>query len=596
MEQERLTVGQAPLPNARITAAPTPETYGAGIAQVGQQIGLATYTKAVREANETAVLEASTALARKHLDISASVSEMRGKDAMGAPEYAGRAFQKASDEIQKSLTNDVQRSAYQRQAVARSLALEEHAHHHASQEGEKYQDGVSQAGLDTSRDAARLHASSPAGGPVIVGKDQLDGIGPINTEIGTQRAIIDAWAARKGIAGTDLHQRMLAENLSKTHDAVITGLVHAGKDQVAERYFKANRDEIIAPHIDHVEGMVQEQSYRGNAQRTVQDVVARQLDLGQALEVVSKIDDPKQQQVTRELVKQNFADQALAKKVGQDQRYEKVQGVIDDYLKRNKGAGPFIARNVVPPEEWTYLDAQQKAAVQATIDHNTKPEDRPGDSRLFLDFLALPKDKLGAFSRSDFETKYWAKFSNHDRQRAEGQWDAAREYVRTKKEVGPPMTETVTGSHQIFETFRTSGLVDAHVERGKYNDAQVEALKRFEDQAARAIDAESVAKKRKLTATERQETLNQVRDQSIAKVWTPGTFFGTNQTAAIMVEEGDRAAAFVPLDQIPKVAADKIWQHMKNAKVPVTTDKLQRAYAHWLMNDRKGFDAIVAER
>lgn len=186
MPREQIKVGQAPIPNAYLTASPSPQAYGAGVGETVADVGLAVYTRQVREANTTAFIEADEQMSTAQTELQVRISEMKGKDAMGAPDFLQAEWKKARDGIEKGLTNDQQRLAFDRAANTRYGQLDRITQFHVSAEKEHYQDGATTAHLNASLDEARLNASDPES--VEMAKARQEGV-------------TKDWAIRKGLGG-----------------------------------------------------------------------------------------------------------------------------------------------------------------------------------------------------------------------------------------------------------------------------------------------------------------------------------------------------------------------------------------------------------
>lgn len=640
--QDQRRVDQTAMPGVRITAAPTANALGAGVAQVGEGVGLAVYARAVREANQTAFLSADRQLADTAMRLQVKLGEMKGRDAMGAPDLLRDEFDKAAGELeQKALSNDQQRQAFERARGQRWSELNHAIQRHVSAEKTAYEDGETVAYINSSVNNARLNAGNT---------------GQVELELQRQEAVLREWAQRKGLGryedrevlgpapgqpipieplpgegigeymdavdrfkrtrayrergepfmeegpkrkervwvGTPAYEEKLAEIQSRTNTEVIKGLLLKGSDREARAYFNGRREKFVAADRDVVERLLDEGSTRGEAQRQARALIAQHPDrFGDAVKGAEQIDDPKVQQLTRELVKQHFSDMEIQQKRDLDNNYLEITNVIDRLVKDRRGV-PFLAREVIPAERWTQLSLGERSAVQAYIDHATKPADRPNDDETWLTFLELPTEKKAALSKREYDSQFRQHFSQAFQTRADGLWEAARGAADRKEQKDPELTATVTPLQQITQTFRTSGLVNPDREVGKFTNDEMKMFVRFEQQATAAIEQEELAKKRKLTPTERQGVIDQVKDRAVREVWVPGTFFDSKKPV-IGLEEDEKGLATVPVDKIPAAHLEMMKNYMlSNGKQP-TLDKLRRAYGQFIQGNRAGFERIANE-
>ena len=587
LDQRR--VEQAPLPGVRVGAAPTPNTFGASIAAVGENVGLALYAKARREADETAVLDADTKLARQSMDIQTNMQQnYLGKEASRAPEFIEQSFGKAIAEASQDLSDDHQRELFQRRAQHRQLALMEIAQHHMVAEGAKYQNQVTNDTLSASVDNARLQAST---------NPDYEGI--VNTEKGSQAQALGYWAQRNGIPlDSPLYKQRVMEQMSKTNTEVIKGLLYNGKTTQAKEYYQQNKDEFVATDRDTIEKTLEESGDRMVAQTKSREFIASGADRGQALRAVEKIDDPKQQELTRNLIKTHFDDAEVSLKRNKDQLYETAGNIIDKAAKQSPGT-PIVAREQVPPDVWMTLSLAEKAALQHYADFTTKEIDQPNDDRTWLTFYTgtSPED-IAKMSPREFQSDVWQHLDKAHKHQAETYYTTIRNAYEKKDLADPKLTEVLSARDQVSETFRTSGLVNASVERAKWSAADEIAFSRFITQAQTAINEFEVTKldgKRKASPDERQAIINKVKDDALKKVWKPGLFWDSSMEK-IRMEEDDKGRAYVPVDKIPKIELDDLRNYIQSLNKPITLDKLRRAYPQWkYFQNRAAFDAIVNE-
>lgn len=577
--QDQRRVEQAPIPGVRLGAAPTAATFGASVAQVGEGIGLALYSRAVREANQAAFLSADKTLSEKQTEIQVQLSNLKGKDALRAPDALQTAWDKAVDEIDAGLANDQQKQAFRRSAMARHDQLNRAMQLHVNEQMNQFADGETAAYVRSSVDNVRLNAMDEEA---------------IALEKSRQAAALTEQAQRKGLLGSEAHKEQVATVLSKTNLEVVKGRMLKGNDRAAKAFYDEHHEEFVAADRDVVERMLDEGSTRGEAQRQARALIAKYPnDFGEAVKEAEQIDDPKIQQFARELIKQHFGDLEIQKKRDLDDNYLAITNVIDRRVKQAPGV-PFIARDVIPPDKWMWLTLGEKSAVQAYIDHATKPADRPNDDETWLTFLELPTEKKAALSKREYDSQFRQHLSQAFQTRADGLWEAARGALDRKEQKDPELTSTVTPLQQITQTFRTSGLVNADREVGKFTNDEMKMFVRFEQQATAAIEQEELAKKRKLTPTERQLVIDQVKDQAIKQVWVPGTWFDSKKPV-LGLEEDEKGRAFVPFDKIPAAHLETMKKYMLSNGKPITMDKLRRAYGQFIQGNRAGFEQIANE-
>lgn len=139
-------VRPAPLPNVRLSATATEETFGGGASLekagalasdlAGTGIKIAIQQK--KSADDTVVTEADTRAGIIQAEIEENVKRLKGKDSAGAIDLLKKRWSDDMEGIQKSLSNDEQKSAFQKKNAARFLSSLNIAKTHSITEGERY--------------------------------------------------------------------------------------------------------------------------------------------------------------------------------------------------------------------------------------------------------------------------------------------------------------------------------------------------------------------------------------------------------------------------------------------------------------------------
>lgn len=603
-------VQNAPLPGARFTGAPSPESYGAGVGETLIRLGTDMYKKEVDNADRTAVFEADRQAAELQLELQGKLSQVHGKNALGVEESIKTEWKDGIAKIQSGLT-DRQRSVFDHRQQARSFQLQDYAMRHASKEIEAVQDTETEAGLKSAIDVIRANPESP-----LVFKNETE----------RMKSLITSHAVRKGLMGivtpemlktpefyrpyvergeeppavgktylTDTARHLRDQALSKAHREVVTELSVQGKDLAASSWFAKHKDALTAPDRDAVEKTIEESSTRGEAQRLVRGLLKEGKTESEIIaHIDEKIDNPKIVDLAHQLTSRHFREQAAITKDQVDQVYLEGANAIEQHPNVNP-------RLLIDPERWARLSIGERHALEERAKSLTKYEkpDRPNDDSLWLDFLALEPEHVATLSRREFDERYWSKFDNHTRQRAETQWNTYKDAL-TKKENkvdDPKVTASLTFKDQVNNAWALSGLVNPDKERSKWSSDEVKQFVRFEDEAARALQAYEMTKlegKRHATPDEVRAVISEVTKRAVQKVFTEG-FFWNSERPVIGLEEDEKKRVFVPIDKIPKDSLDDLRRYIESLGKTVTADKLRRAYGQRVLNNRPAFDQIVNE-
>lgn len=605
--QTQQQIQPAALPGVRVSAAGTPESYGAQAGQTVARVGAALYDREVYAADHAAVMDAEAKASDQQLRILQDMRQYRGQQAATVPDYALQDFDKSIGEIQKGLSNDRQRGLFHAVMQGRRQGLQRSAIAYANQETDKFQQEAFDADIAKSTDLARANAGDPF---------------QVGLEKGNQKALIRQQAIRLGYADTEIEKNQLAQVHSRTNTEVIKGLLANGQDIKAQQYydnmlkFEGDQNRVdektgevtkisasvqfTAQDRDAVKGMLEEGSTRGTAQRLLRGWLADGKTEGEMYAEADKHDNPKVVDLAHSLVSRHFREQAAIQKDQADNNYLQATNLVDQAYKQNP-TGPIEPRMLVDPDKWATFTIGERNALEARANALTKYDkpDRPNDDKLWLDFLALKPEEVAKLSRRDFDQQYWQHFDNHTRQRAETQWNTYKDALAKKDDKTAEMkiTPTLTFKDQVNNAWALSGLIDPAKERSKWNTDEMKQFVRFENDAAQAVQQYEMTKlegKRHATPDEVRDIIKGVRDNAVKKVFTEGFFFNTEKPV-IGLEEDEKKNVFVPLDKIPVDSLDDLRRYIQSLGKTVTADKLRRAYAQRILNNRAAFEAIVNE-
>lgn len=399
------TVEAAPMRGGGLNVGIPAGAFGGGMERPMaelEKVAAGIYEKQLKESNQIAVLDADVKNAEMETtllyDPVKGLLNRKGKDAFGIYNEAQDEWNKHVRETEKSLTNPEQRLANRNRVVARWADIDRQLQRHIFSERKRFDDTITESLLTNEQDAAVRNYSDE---------------GRIGISIETQRAVITDHARRNGLPPEWLKMKV-QESESKTHVGVINAMLTDGNDIMADSYYKANKAMIAGADSASIGKALEEGSLRGASQRNADEIMAKNLPLAEALKKARKIPDPKLRDETERRVKQYYSAKDTAEKMDAEDRYLNAVNLME----RNKGKSP---RDVVSPADWTRFSISERTALEQ------RGEAVRNDDKAWVDFIALGHEKIAAMSRPEFETRYWAKFDNGHRGRAETMWLAAKE-------------------------------------------------------------------------------------------------------------------------------------------------------------------------
>lgn len=332
-------------PNVRVRNAADSEAFGGGqsaqqVFQAGSQVADLGFKMAVEEkqkADNVAFTDARNQTIRAKNDAfwnpKTGVMTRKGKDAFGVPEEYGAQFDKTTDDIENSLSNEAQKTAYRSFKEEQKTQFMEDINKHVFQEGQKFQAEVSETGLVTEREDAVLNYSNP---------------GKVQSSIENQKAIIMDQANREGRAPEWVKEK-IGDAESKTHASVLDRMLANGQDQAASEYYKTVKDQIGGGEITKVEKALEEGTLRGQSQRETDKIVSSHDNMSTALDEARKIEDPKLRDETTTRIKDFYNTQRQAKNESKEQDYVGATNIIEK-TKNFDNVPPGMLTQMSPAE------------------------------------------------------------------------------------------------------------------------------------------------------------------------------------------------------------------------------------------------------
>ncbi len=557
-------VNEAPIPGARTpTDAPAAAFGTSQRPAAAAQSMLDTVGKFVdeqtRQANQLQVLDADRQLSALETNIQydpkGGIINRKGKDAFGLPDEVRGTWDKGVSEIEKGLKNDVQKAAFRGMTVQRWGDLDKNVQRHVSSEMRSYDDQVTTSYIENEQNAAALNYMNTE---------------RIAMSIERQKASLIDHAQRNGLPGEWVKQRVL-ETESKTHSEVVARMLANDQDVTAKAYYDANREGVTGTDATRLEKALEEGGLRGESQRRVDAIMGKGLTRTEALAEVQKIEDPKLRDATEDRVSRAFEQRRAAERQDQENLYDQAANLLDS------GPRGAPARSVIPPADWAALSLEQKNALQK------RAEDPVNSDKTWLDFLSLSPQEIGALSRAQFETKYWANFDKEHRGRAETLWNAATSGKGLKD---PQLAATLTFNDRVENTLRTTGLIDPNEKKSKFSEGEATLYAKFETAAAREVqdyEVNTLGGKRKATGEEMQKIIEGL---AIKRVFIDKPWARDPEKPAGLVAPDDRGRAYVPIDQIPAGAMLSLKTEAQRLRVKPGSEAFERAYGAILTGER----------
>jgi len=520
-----------------------------------------------RKADELAFLRADQAASEYETtflyDKDTGAMNQQGENAFGLPDRMKSEYDKKMNEIMGTLANDRQKSAFEKSYLSRRKSVHKQIYSHMSREGQKFDSAMTESYIANEQDAALKNFHDPE---------------RIDLSIQRSRAAILQHSDRNGMPGE--YTKMKIQKVeSQTYYGVISKILDGGDDLAAKEYYNKYKDRLTGEDQQRVSKLLEAGAIKGESQRKSDQIWANSDgDLGVSMQKAEKIKDPKLRDETMRRLRQKQSDRQAAIKAAENRNFMQAS----EYVKDNPAVDP---KDSMPVSQWEALTLQQQQSLKK---YASSPQN---NDKIWLDFFDKSPQELAGMSRADFEQKYWVHFDDSHRNRAEKMWKDASEGIEN-----PEVTNSLTFKNRVNNTLRQSGFIDETKTRAKFSDKEAQIYTQFEQEAANRLEdfeRNELAGKRKATGQEVQKILD---DMVTKKVFIDKNWLWSDPVKpAALITNDEKGEAYVPIKQVPQSDRNSIENLIKSKGGRVSTDKVEKAYAAFLIGDRQLFDRIIGE-
>lgn len=535
------------LPGVRLTAAETPESLGAGVAEAqGQQgqalagigaktaaLGEGMYAKAIEEerkrADDVAILSASSQLAqwenKRIYDPTSGALTVKGQAAFGLPEQVGQEYSDRADEIGATLTTDRQKQTFARIRAERGIDLDGTLRKHTYAEIQQYQGQELQAFVDNSRSAAIANATDPR---------------RVGVELQRQVDAITTHAPQLGL-GPEALQKQIDAARSATHVGVIEEMLAQDKSQSAKIYFEETRSQINGEQLARIEKALEVGTTRKEAQKQADAIVSAGGTLTEQREKARKIDDA----ALRDQVMERVEHEAAITERAQREQSEGALRAAYDIVDKSKDV------TKIPPTAWVSFSGGERSALRSYAERLARGEPTETDDATYYALMLQASGTAGYGTPQDFAQQnllaYRAKLSDGDFKRfVELQRD-----IRNGQTKAPALDDFRSTHDVMSSTLRSAGIDPNN------KDTQGETARFYSLVAEEQRRVQEITKK-PLSNQDMEAIANRVLARQIVD---PGWFVnGTKRLISATVSD------------VPAAARTQIEESLRRYGQPVTDD------------------------
>jgi hypoxanthine phosphoribosyltransferase len=354
------------------------------------------YQEQKQKADQIAVSEADAKLAKLETDLlfnpKTGALNSRGKNSFDVGVVTNDEYQKSSQAILDTLSNDDQKLAFKKIALDRGGNVDRALNRHMSQESIRYDTEVTTSLVKNEQDAAIQNYADP---------------GRVAQSLKKQEQTLREFANRNGISDESLQQQLVKAK-SETHENVLNRMLSNDQDLGAMSYFKKYKNDIDPERLARIEQTLDVSSSRILSQRKVDEFIDKGLSMGAAYEEAEKVKDPKLREAVEQRISRQYAIKENAEKDALEKTHVNALNILDQTKDINE-----VIKNM--PNEWNSFDVTKRNSLIEYAKKKTEGRDVTTDPAAFyeLKLMSSAKDTRDEFISMDL-TRYRNKLSDKD--------------------------------------------------------------------------------------------------------------------------------------------------------------------------------------
>lgn len=496
-------IEQRPIAGVKNTLQP--ESAFTPVAAAGLRLVDGIMQRRADQIDQTAALEAHNQLSTWRQNKLQEALQTTGKDAFDLPDTIGKQFDDYAGTVEHGLTNQRQRLAFERVKAEQRESLKSTLFAHAGRERDHYFTEQADSAVKLAISDAVANSDNPS---------------RIADELGRGEGVIRA--RLQGQAPETVQHAVLGFQ-TQVHLGVIGRLLDGDKDQMAQAYYDAAKDQIAGDQRAKVEAAIETGTLRGNAQKQSDAIMAASTSMSEALDQTRAIEDPKLRDEVQQRVEHEWNIRKQAEREGAENLMVTAANQID------KGG-----IRAVPSTLWSQLEPGQRESLERYAKRNVKGEAGDGTDAGLVRFYRLREmavsdpekfkqlnllNEIGTLGKTEFKS-----ITDMQMDMRQGKATKVAELhagIRTETQV-------------VNDTLASNGIPTS----GTHAKPAAEA--RFR----RAVSERTAALEQSTGKKATEEDVQSIADDVIAKsVDIPGMFWGHTTKKAIDVEIGDIPAA-----------------------------------------------------
>lgn len=328
-------------PNIRQNMNVNPSSFGVGGFQ-GMSNAIDQLAKIKNDADQIEVTSAFTERSKRietiKTDPETGFFTKQGRNAIDSYDSAIQSIKDADDEIvQKYNLTGTKLEMFNRLRDRDDIQNQAQLNRHLTGERRRFDDDTQKAFVQTEADSAVKNF-----------KDH----DAVNYKLENIEGSIIAYGQRNGLSAEEVNlQRSTVR--SGIRAGVVSQYLNNGDDRGAKAYFEQHKDALTAKDSEKLQKDLELGSLRGESQRESDKIFAESPTLGQAIEKVRKIEDPKLRDETMQRVRQNFQMKEAVEQETRENRSSRIATLLE------KNSGDI---DKIPPSEWNTMSASERSS------------------------------------------------------------------------------------------------------------------------------------------------------------------------------------------------------------------------------------------
>lgn len=537
-------------PSLRRTAPGNQSAFGLGTADIASK-AIDTVTKIKNDADQIEATNAFTERTKRietiKYDPDVGYMSKQGRNAIDGYQSTIDAIKSADDEIIKKYNLSGNKlEMYSRLRDRDDIQTQSQLGRHLSGERRRYDDDTQKAFIKTETDSAILNF-----------RDEQN----VNYRLENIEGAIMAYGQRNGSSPEEISlQRQMAK--SGIRSGVITQFINSGDDRGAQAYFEQHKNSFTAQDTEKLQKILEIGNLRGESQRLSDKIFAESPTLGQAIEKVRRIDDPKKRDEVMQRVRQNFQMKEEVERADKEDRSSRIANLLES----NNGD-----IDKIPVAEWQNLKASERSSWRQYASSLRDGTPIKTDPDTYLGLVNLAATDEDAFIKTNL-SNYKSKLGFTELKKLADDQAKLRKKGGAADEARANIQQTYSNKQMVEKQFEAIG---GNVKKDD------ERLMTLSTQFDSAVNAEVKAKGRKLTSDEKSSILNELTKEVVLN---KRPFWSDKKVRAFEIKNANPQD--IDIEDIPADISLQIKSHPSYKKNP-TPQRMQEMYLHYLKKQGK---------